>query len=82
MVSEAGKAVAMSYDHKPTDAAEHSRIVKVGVPPALHVPAESLFQLCIQLDCDDCQFVQHMLYRSSKQQQGPVQPTCNVLQMT
>ena len=29
VVSEAGKAVAMSYDHKPTDAAEHSRIIKV-----------------------------------------------------
>jgi serine/threonine protein phosphatase PrpC len=30
VVSESGKAVAMSYDHKPTDAAEHSRIIKVG----------------------------------------------------
>lgn len=30
VVSEAGKAVAMSYDHKPTDAAEHSRIIKAG----------------------------------------------------
>lgn len=29
VVSESGKAVAMSYDHKPTDAAEHSRIIKV-----------------------------------------------------
>ncbi|DBA70974.1 TPA: hypothetical protein ACH3X2_011414 [Trebouxia sp. C0005] len=30
VVSESGKAVAMSYDHKPTDAAEHSRIIKAG----------------------------------------------------
>ena len=30
VVSEKGKAVPMSFDHKPTDAAEHSRIIKVG----------------------------------------------------
>ena len=29
VVSEGGKAIAMSYDHKPTDASEHSRITKV-----------------------------------------------------
>lgn len=30
VVSENGKAVPMSFDHKPTDAAEHSRIIKAG----------------------------------------------------
>lgn len=30
VVSESGKAIAMSFDHKPTDASEHSRITKVG----------------------------------------------------
>ena len=29
VVSESGKAIAMSFDHKPTDAPEHSRITKV-----------------------------------------------------
>lgn len=29
VVSEAGKAVPMSFDHKPTDEKEHSRIIKV-----------------------------------------------------
>lgn len=31
VVSEAGKAVPMSFDHKPTDEQEHSRIIKVDV---------------------------------------------------
>lgn len=35
VVSEAGKAVAMSFDHKPTDAAEHSRIIKVSQYPSM-----------------------------------------------
>ena len=31
VVSEAGKAVPMSFDHKPTDEKEHSRIIKVNL---------------------------------------------------
>lgn len=31
VVCEAGKAVPMSFDHKPTDEKEHSRIIKVSV---------------------------------------------------
>lgn len=31
VVSEGGKAVAMSFDHKPTDEKEHSRIIKVSL---------------------------------------------------
>ena len=58
VVSENGKAVPMSFDHKPTDAAEHSRIIKVGFccqlflstmhPEALIVPA-SACTLCYNL---------------------------------
>lgn len=33
VVSEAGKAVPMSFDHKPTDEKEHSRIIKVILLP-------------------------------------------------
>lgn len=31
VVSEAGKAVPMSFDHKPTDEKEHSRIIQVNI---------------------------------------------------
>ena len=45
VVSEAGKAVPMSFDHKPTDEEEHSRIIKVNIlfaPPPLSPAPQTL----------------------------------------
>ncbi len=44
VVSESGKAVAMSFDHKPTDAPEHSRIIKVGAQNSSDIPKPRTFR--------------------------------------
>ena len=51
VVSQSGKAVPMSFDHKPTDAAEHSRIVKVS-PSVYHHKLDSVsFPTALLLLC-------------------------------